>query len=349
MKKSGLLHKGLYWLNLLVALLLLVSFVLPYVPPKSFPTLSVLSLGVSPLILLNIVFASYWFLRLKTNFFLSGIILGISYFHFHPFVEFSSEGNTENYENHLKVLSYNVRLFNAYEKDPSKENVSEIISDIISTEQPDVFCIQEFYKEHSEDFSTYPYQYIHFKRRASKLGHAIFSKYPIIKEGAFDFEDSNNNALFVDIVKEEDTLRVYNLHLQSLSITPSVSSLQEGDTDRLRKRIGTSFSKQQDQVKRVLEHKKATNLPVLLCGDFNNTPFSYTYRKLKKGMNDAFLEKGNGLGRTYSFDSYPMRIDYIFGSKEMEVIRFETIKKSFSDHYPISATFAWSPKKKSKN
>lgn len=76
-------------------------------------------------------------------------------------------------------------------------------------------------------------------------------------------------------------------------------------------------------------------------GDFNNTPFSYTYHTLQAGMQDAFVERGHGLGTTFLFDSYPMRIDYILVSPQLNVLSFETVKKSFSDHYPISATVGW--------
>ena len=336
----GIFKKILYGINIIVALLLVVSFILPYVPPKTSPTLSVLSLGVSPLLLINILFFIYWGIRLKKKALLSGFILCIAYFHFNPFFEFSSEGDVSKYDKKISLLSYNVRLFNAYEKNPT-EDVPKIISEIIKEEQPDIICIQEYYREHEVDFSAYPYQYTYFKRRLTKLGHAIFSKYPLIEKGAFDFLESNNNGIYADVIVNEDTLRVYNLHLQSLRITPTVSSLQEGNKDKLRKRIGNSFAKQQEQVVQVLAHKNKSKYPVLLSGDINNTPFSYIYKELQKDMKDAFIERGNGLGTTYSFDSYPMRIDYIFTSNSFEVLKFNTIKKSFSDHYPISTIVGW--------
>ncbi|MBV1923361.1 MAG: endonuclease/exonuclease/phosphatase family protein [Flavobacteriaceae bacterium] len=337
----GILKKILYGLNSLVAILLVISFILPYVPPQTSPTLSVLSLAVSPLILINILFFFYWTIRLKKKALLSGLILLIAYFHFNPFFEFSSEGDVSNYENNLTLLSYNVRLFNAYEKNPKEKNVPGIISEIIKEQQPDIISIQEYYREHEVDFSAYPYQYKYFKRKTTKLGHAIFSKYPLIEKGAFDFLESNNNGIYADVIVNSDTLRIYNLHLQSMSITPSVSSIQEENKDRLRKRIAGAFVKQQNQVVQVLAHKTTSKYPVLLSGDFNNTPFSYTYKELQNDMKDTFIERGNGIGTTYSFDSYPMRIDYIFTSKSFDVLKFNTVEKTFSDHYPIVTTVGW--------
>ncbi|HBC03293.1 MAG: endonuclease [Aequorivita sp.] len=338
MRKS--LNKFIYWGNLLAAFLLLISFILPYLPPRSFPTLSLLSLVVSLLIIVNIIFAIYWAIQFRRRFFVSFTVLLISYFYFNVFYEVSSEGDASQYKNTLSVLSYNVRLFNAYEKNP-KADAPQIISEMLFEESPDVVCVQEYYKPNTIDFSMYPHQYIHFKSEKAKLGHAIFSKYPLINTGAFDFEETYNNTLYADVVKDTDTIRIYSLHLQSLGIIPRVSFLQESDNEKLRKRVSRAFEMQQNQVEAILEHKSKTKHPVILSGDFNNTPFSYSYRKLKDGMQDAFRERGNGLGTTFKFEKYPMRIDYIFASEGLEILLFDTLKKTFSDHYAVRATVGW--------
>lgn len=333
-------NKLIYWGTLLAAILLLISFVLPYLPPKRFPTLSLLSLIVSLLILVNMLFAIYWAVQRNRNFFLPFAVLFISYFYFNVFYEVSSEGDASQFKNTLSVLSYNVRLFNAYEKHPGTE-VSQIIDEILFEEHPDIVCVQEYYKPNTVDFSIYPYQYIHFKSEKAKLGHAIFSKYPLLNTGGFDFHDTYNNTLFADVVKGKDTLRIYSVHLQSLGIIPRVSFLQDSDNEKLRKRVSGAFEKQQNQIEAILEHRKQTKYPVIVCGDFNNTPFSYSYRKLKEGMQDAFRERGNGLGTTFKFEKFPMRIDYIFASEGLEIISFDTMKKTFSDHYAVRATVGW--------
>lgn len=339
MRKLGFFNKVVFLCNVIFALLLVVSFVLPYLPPQRFPTLSLLSLGVSPLIVVNIIFVLYWLVQFKRQLWLSAIILVIAFFHFNSFYEISSEVDASKYKNSLRILSFNVRLFNAYEKDQSKD-VGKIINTILKTETPDLICIQEYYRSDKIDFSAYPYQYIHFKADREKLGHAIFSKYPLINTGAFDFEFTGNNILYADVVKGNDTLRVYNLHLQSLKIIPT-AVLQEEDTGRLRIRISHAFQIQQQQVAQLLKHKEKSKYPVLLCGDFNNTPFSYTYQKVSKGMKDAFVKRGNGLGTTFLFDKYPMRIDFILTDPSFDVLRFKTIRNTFSDHYPITATVGW--------
>lgn len=350
MKKSRILEKFIFWINCIAAFFLVVSFVLPYLPPKSYPTVSLLSLIVSPLILLNIIFALYWLLRGKMKLLLSTGVLIMAYFFFNSFIEFSSEGDANQFESTLKVMSYNVHLFNAYEEN-SLVNVSETISEILGSTRPDIVCIQEYYRDQKLDFSAYPFQYIHFKKTKTKegvlkenvLGHAILSKYPIVNRGAFDFKATYNNSIYVDIVKGRDTIRVYNLHLESMGVVPKVSYLQEENTTKLLSRMSYGFMGQQTHIEEILAHRANSPYPVLFSGDFNNTPFSYVYREMKKDMKDSYLERGNGLGTTYLFDSYPMRIDYILASETFEIVNFETIKKTFSDHYPIIATVGWSP------
>ncbi|MGO3182172.1 MAG: endonuclease/exonuclease/phosphatase family protein [Aequorivita sp.] len=335
-------NKLIYWGNLLAALILLISFVLPYLPPKSFPTLSLLSLFVPLIIIVNILFALYWAIQLRARFFLSFTLLLISYFYFNVFYEMSAEGDTSQYNHTLSVLSYNVRIFNGYEKNPDlKTKGIEIMSEILKEEDLDVVCIQEYYRFNKIDFSAYPYKYIHYRKPRSEVGYAYFSKYPLINTGGFDFKKSSNNTLYADVVKGKDTIRVYNVHLQSMGILPRVSYLQETDNEELKNQISTVFEKQQNQINTILKHQSRTKHPIIVCGDFNNTPFSYTYRMLKNDMQDAFRERGNGLGTTFEFDRFPMRIDYILASKGLDFLNFETIDKTFSDHRAIMATVGW--------
>lgn len=340
MKKLGIVNKFVFWGNWLAALLLVATFVVPYLAPSNFPKLSLASLAVSPLISLNILFLIYWLFQKWKKIWLSGTALLIAYFHFGPFVEFSSEGDPTEYRNTLSVLSYNVRLFNAYEKDVDTIEVANVISELIEKKQPDVICVQEYYEPNSADFSDYPYSFIHF-RENHKMGHAIFSKFPLENKGAFNFKDSHNNSIYADVVKDNERIRVYNLHLQSHGILPNMEYLQGGESDQLRTRMSAVFVKQETQVDQILKHKATSPYPVLLCGDINNTRFSYIYGKLKDGMNDAFLDKGNGIGTTFKFDFYPIRIDYIFTSPSLEVVSFEAMDDSFSDHKPISTTIGW--------
>ncbi|MGV6829248.1 MAG: endonuclease/exonuclease/phosphatase family protein [Flavobacteriales bacterium] len=341
MKK--ILHKILILLTYSFSFLLLVSLLSSFISPRTVPFLSIASLIIFPLIIINSLFAFYWLLKKRSKFFISTLPLACSFFVFGSPYQFSKthQQNLANENNQISLVSFNVRLFNAYESTSDSQKVSTRIASIINDQQPDIFCIQEYYQPNTIDFSEYPYHYIHFKRRATKLGHAIFSKYPILNQGAFDFENSNNNALYVDILKDKDTLRVYNLHLQSLRINPNINALQEENKDRLRKRISKTFEQQQDQVEKILKHQSTSKYPIILCGDFNNTSYSYIYRQLSHSMKDTFKEAGTGFGGTYLFDNYPIRIDFVLVSPLFKVQEFLTLNETFSDHFPIYSKLSW--------
>lgn len=339
MRKLGVLNSLLYAVNILVAFLLLCSFILPYLSPQKVGWIALLSIAVSPLILCNVLFFVYWCLRLRKQAILSGLILLASWLLFHSFFKFSSTSEIET-NNTLSVLSYNVRLFNAYEPKSDLLEIEEF-KQLVGSEKPDVIFIQEYYKEKPITIEGYPFSYVHYKRDNIKLGHAIFSKYPLLNKGAFDFNYSYNNILFADIVKANDTLRLYNLHLQSLGIKPEVDLIQSEKREIIFNRVSSAFKKQERQMLTLLEHAAKNKYKTVLGGDFNNTAYSYVYQKLAQHYQDGFQEKGSGLGTTFWVKHYPMRIDYLMASKEVDVLSFKTFTSTFSDHNPIFMRVGW--------
>lgn len=271
---------------------------------------------------------------------LSVIVLILTYLQFGSILQLGNSEDPAQHRNELKLLTHNVRLFNAYEENVDMEKVAADIAAMFDSHDPEVVILQEYYKPHSVDFSEYPYQFIHFKDD-HKLGHAIFSKFPIAGRGAFDFEGTSNNSIYADIVKNGDTVRIYNLHLQSMGILPDVEYLQEGDKDRIRYRMANTFRAQANQVQKIIEHSKTSPYPAIYAGDFNNTQFSYIYKKLAREKKDAFKEKGQGLGTTFWFDFYPMRIDYVLCPDTFDVKSFEIPSTSTSDHFAIVTQLGW--------
>lgn len=336
-----LISRILFLINIFFFLALLILFIFPFLPPSKFPLTAVLSLGTPVIILINICFTIFWLLTLNKRFLLSFFAVVAAFVLFNIFPAISTSKSASDFENGLKVMTYNVRLFNAYEKKKNFPDVKTTMASYIEKEQPDVICFQEFYRKNPVDFKDYPYKFIHFKRKGDQLGNAIYSKYPLRNTGAFDFKNSNNNTLYADVIKGKDTIRVYSLHLQSHGVIPEVQFLQEQNTEKLFRQLHNRFVQQEKQVKAILNHKSKTTYPVLIMGDFNNTPFSYSYKKLKTNMNDAFREAGSGMGSTFSFAGFPMRIDFILASPSLEVTSFETLKGTFSDHRAITAQLSW--------
>ena len=327
--------KIIFFINSLVAAILLLSYFLPYVAPKNFAFLSVLSLAVPLLIILNALFMLYWLLKAKKQLLLSGLVLLLGYSYVASLYKFSSSKNVEN-DNNISIMTYNVRLFNLYNWIDSDSIEQDIIS-LIKKENPDVICFQEYHPHERIDLSSYKYKYEKLSGNRVRNGQAIFSKYPMANSGSVEFPNTANNAIFADIIKNNDTVRVYNVHLQSLRIDANVENLKTEDSERLIKKAGETFKMQQEQAELVVKHKEQSPYKMIICGDFNNTAYSYVYNEIKGNLKDGFEEAGNGFGRTFDFKYFPVRIDFIFVDEDFEVNSLKVFKEKLSDHYPIRA------------
>lgn len=338
MGKLSFINKMIYFINVIFAVLLLLSFTLPFLPPKTFSFLSVINLGVSFLILINGAFFLYWLLKLKRQFILSLLILLIGYFSFGSLYKFSKSTKVESSEN-MKIMNYNVRLFNVYNWIPEAGIETKIV-DFIKTEAPDVLSMQEYHPHKNINLSFFKYKFEKLSGKKTKYGQAIFSKFPIINSGSIEFPNTANNAIYVDIVKGNDTIRIYNIHLESMRINAKVESLKNENSERVFKKISTTFKMQQLQTELFLEHKKSCTYKMVICGDFNNTAFSYVYRKIKGNLNDTFKEAGSGFGRTHDFILFPVRIDFIFANDAFSINGFKAYNNHYSDHFPIMTTLS---------
>ncbi|MGJ8549162.1 endonuclease/exonuclease/phosphatase family protein [Winogradskyella wichelsiae] len=336
MKGLKLGSKILFFINSLVAFLLLISYILPYIPPKNFASLSVLSLGVPLLILFNIVFFLYWLLRVKKQMLLSLFVLLLGWSYINSMYKFSSSEDVVDDDN-FTIMSFNVRLFNRFGWLP-KKTVKEDILNFIETENPDILCLQEYRNGDPVELEGY-YNFNAKHTEGVKSGQTIFSKFPIINSGSLEFPNTYNNAIFVDVVKQKDTIRIYTIHLQSSGIQTDVEKLKEETSGHLFKQVRSTFKEQQNQVELYLEHKSKSNYKTIVTGDFNNTPYSYIYRMVKgDDLKDTFEDAGNGFGKTYDFKYFPMRIDFILADKDFKVNSFKTFDIKLSDHYPIKTT-----------
>ncbi len=341
MKGLNWFDKFLFFLNALFAVILLFSYLLPYIPPNYFAPLSVFSLAVPFLIVANLIFFIFWLIRLRRQMLLSLVVLLIGFNHVTSVYEISSTDEKIGNEEELKVLSYNVRQFNEYGWAEDLD-IPEKISDFVKEVDPDVISMQEYYTGELKVAQSFPHKYIKLKTKSAEFGLAIFSKYPILKTGSLDFlTSSNNNGIYADIKKGNDTIRFINIHLQSFGVKPNLNKLKKRETKRVFLGMGQTFVQQQQQMEVVLDLIKQTPYEkIVVLGDFNNTAYSYIYREVKsQGFYDAFKETGNGFGKTFNLRSFPLRIDFILPSESMKILTFENYYVPYSDHYPITATF----------
>lgn len=333
MKKLSFIDKIVFFFNSLIATMLLLSYLLPHVAPKNFALLSVLSLAVPLLIILNILFVVFWLLKVKKQLLLSLFVLLIGYKYVSSLYKFSSSKHIENDKN-LTLMNYNVRLFNVYNWIDDSDITAQIMS-FIKTEDPDIISFQEFHLNDKIDMTLYEHKYENLAGDRMTHGQAIWSKFPIINSGSVEFKDTANNAIFADIVKDEDTIRVYNVHLQSSGINANVEELKKEESEKLLKRVAKTFRMQQDQAELFIKHKESSPHKVIICGDFNNTAYSYVYKLIKGDLSDTFEEAGNGFGRTFDFKYFPVRIDFILADKAFNINHFNSFEPKLSDHFPI--------------
>lgn len=346
MRKLSWFNKIMLFLNIVLAIATFVAYILPLLAPTFFPLLSVLTLSLPFLLTLNLLFFIYWSIQLKRQLLVSGVVLLIGITFINKFYKFT-ETNLPETENDFKVMSYNVRLFNKFGWS-EKQTVPLEISDFVKENNPDILCMQEFSHTKGFDYSAYKHRYIISQGNKIKTGQAIFSKFKIIDTGQIVLPHSNNNLIFADIKKGKDTIRVYSMHLQSIKISPDVTEISEDinginqkKSEQIFKRISLAFRKQQAQAQLIMDHKKKCQYPIIICGDMNNSAFSYVYRIIKGDLQDAFQVAGSGFGKSYDFTYYPARIDYIFADKKIKIKNFRNFPEIVdSDHFPIMARMA---------
>lgn len=285
-------------------------------------------------------------------------LIGINYF-FRLFAFGETIETPINAKTSITVLSNNVQIFDLYEPDKEqKYKTRDSIFNYVITENPDIVCFQEFYnKDNPTDFQTidlfkkefkaidYHQRFIYKAVGRQHFGVIMFSRLPVIAKGDVNFENDDetnyNFCIYMDVVKNTDTFRVYNAHLQSFRISKIEPDTTKRDVVKnIVKKLKTTFPKRADQAISINEHIKNSPYPVIICGDFNDTPISFVYNQFHNHLTDAFLSCGTGIGATYVGKLPAGRIDYIFHSPELVSSNFITQKNVFSDHRAVSCTIS---------
>jgi endonuclease/exonuclease/phosphatase family metal-dependent hydrolase len=351
------LHKILLAVNVLLALALLLSYLAYLINPETFALPAFFGLAYPYILLINIIMIAIWAMLLRYEALISLFVIALGFTHLTNYFNFGKPAG--NKEDTFKVMSYNLRLFNYYENDdPDSEKK---VIDFLKAQKPDILCLQEFFingnpsqRESSVRAALGGKYFTHLKVIGSGknryYGIITFSKFPIISKGEIIHPRSSSLSIFTDIVIEKDTFRIFNNHLQSFRLKKMERSFLEEMTspddketlDEIRKisgRLKQGFirrSYQSQVVKAQIDHSP---YPVIVTGDFNDTPLSYSYRKIQKGLNDSFVSSGSGAGFTYKGNYPPNRIDYILYDNALESRSFEILKVKYSDHYPIVVHF----------
>jgi endonuclease/exonuclease/phosphatase family metal-dependent hydrolase len=344
---------------------LLLSYLTPFVHPNTFRLLPFFGLAYPIILIFTLFFLIIWTFAKSKWAIITLLVLVIGgKLHFRIVAFGSDEESIPSEDRVLNVMSYNVRLFDLYTASTdSRYEKRNAIFNYIQTENPDIICFQEFYhQDKPTNFSTrdtlikllnikdYHERYAHKLRGRQNFGVAILSKYPMIAKGDVMFSTQGNNdfnyCVYVDIVKNQDTFRVYNVHLQSIRLQQEDYSVFEDGANQVEEKKSTirlladklliAYPKRADQARTVAEHIETSPYPTIVCGDFNDTPMSYAYNQFNKKLTDAFRNCSSGIGTTYVGKVPAGRIDYIFHSPELKSSNFVIQKEAFSDHRAIS-------------
>lgn len=341
-----LLDKIVFIISLCAMLGMLGAYSASYINPNTFVIPSLLGLAYPYVLITNIILLLYWVVRWKKMawFPLAVILLGIP-----TFMTYygTNSNNDEKKGQDISILSYNIRYFDIY-KWSNQDNIQERLYDYLNQFKGDVICLQEFSNNDNvlnrqtviKKLSTYKYNYI-------DKDMAIFSRIPILGSGKIKFDKGHTSScIYTDVSIAGKTVRLYSVHLESYKMGPRerqfMKELAEGSgkdfpggVKSIISRLVNANKNRAKQAEQISAHLQDSPHPVILCGDFNDTPLSYTYRKIKGDLKDGFIEKGRGLGNTYIGEFPSFRIDYILHSPTFETISYSRGSMNLSDHYPV--------------
>lgn len=361
-KERGLIGKLLVFVLTLLALIGLVAMALSVangrVAPKSFIWTSYFGLAFWVIFLFNVlVFMALLALRSR-RVWIAVLALAVAV----PGIRKSySLGKQETADSFFRVMSYNVHNFKHIDGKTDSEDFANAIIRLVRENNPDVMCCQEFSafkkgKSRNQCINLFKqdagFQYVYYNQKRCFAGNVIFSKYPLSKvdeESGFGQENTYGTMAEVD-AGEKGRFYVANVHLLSYNITDSeIDKLMSGsdrgnDMDTIRmtviRKLKYAVEKRSDQVVSMLDGLPEVDSPVIVCGDFNDPPLSYTYRQMQKaGFSDTFTMVGRGIKPTYAGKLPLLRIDYIWGKEGVKPLDFKRIRYKASDHYPILLDF----------
>ena len=329
----------------IAAAALLISYLALFLNPADHPVVMFFGLYYIPILLINVflllvaIFLHPRALLILLVAILPALLLA------DRFVKFGRDENGHTGPA-VKVLTYNLGKYVAGGHRITEAEAVPGIKRVLAEQDADIVCLQEFALSDTTAFAeylpAYPYRAWRLFKGNKFFGNATLSKYPIVNKETLLFPQSCNLALITDIDVAGHTVRIYNCHLESYSIsfTTLVQRLfhKETFTDevvQVHERLREATRRRMDQVDAVLQSETQCSIPAFLCGDFNDSPLSYTYQQLIRTKKDSFVEAGSGMGSSYSLLWPMLRIDYILLPQEFSAGEHETLRVPWSDHYPV--------------
>lgn len=340
-------------LSAAVAVTMAVTFFVPYVNPARVWFFPILGLAAPAIYVATVILALYWIIRwrwLRAGVMLLLVVAGLFRVSLFYRPEFRRVYGGDAYDRAaFKVMTYNVRSFYNNQGKASVEDVLRLIDEV----NPDIICMQEFNARLAEQYEGFAllgekYETAVFGRtEAPDSVYAapmlVLSKYHILRSGTVL---TPRSAVWADVLMGEDTVRIFNNHLRSTAINAS-------DNEFITNRLFLTDTAREEKVRSIVRRYRensvlraaqvdsiagvidATRTRRIVCGDFNDTPMSYVYRTMARGLEDAFSECGSGYSHTFRGFFNTLRIDYILRSEGFETLSYEVPDVDYSDHHPV--------------
>jgi endonuclease/exonuclease/phosphatase family metal-dependent hydrolase len=336
--RGSLFENLLKWVNLFVIFLALVSYLSALINPDKFWLPAVVGLGFPAYIVGNFLFAIYWLFRRRTYFWFSLLCLLAGLPHYGAWFNLSL-GDSSG-EDTITVMTFNTAGMHHFNSD--KPETAQTYRQLFRSASPDILCVQEVYTDGalkgmlaSTDYEGY------FK----SFGTAVFTSFPILESGNVQLDTFGSFAAWLDVEVNGKPLRVYSVHLKSNQFSSTALEVaRHGDIREKRtwsqvkfifSRYSTFVQVRARQVKQLAEHIRQSPHPVLVCGDFNDTPISYIYHCIAEDLQDSFKAGGNGFGFTFASFFPFLRIDYVFADPSIRILDHRVLRNSLSDHKPV--------------
>lgn len=330
---------NLFWtINIIAAIAIVAAFIAPFINPNHIGVVAYFGIGFPILLYINTFFVIFWLFVKRKYMWLSLllILLGFPMISRHLQI-FPKRTDTKE---GIKILSYNIRNFQQLGS-KNKKSTMESIAHLISGQKPDIVCIQEFPKT-----KKIPKGIINLDMPAyGQGGNIIFTKLKVVNQGIVISEKDNKFGIYTDILFHNDTVRVINIQLLSYSVSRELEMYE--NTEKVnRKRflfsvaskLNSGFTRRVNETEKLTKAISKSHYPIILCGDFNDPPDSFTYQKIiSTGLKDAFVESGTGYGNTYKWSFPKVRIDYIMTSNKFDIYNYNVLHTNLSDHYPVEA------------
>ena len=335
-------------LNLVAVSALGIASISVFLSPEIIWGAALFGMAYPYLLVLNLIFIVLWAIIKPIFTLFSLVVILAGYNHIGNYLQLSGR---QTQEKGVRIISYNVKYFMGATGFPNKENADHIL-DYLRQNNADIICLQEVRLNKRQVFDISNHRlpeitHMQLAHSSNAGGQLTMTRFPILNMGEIRFKNTGNMIIFTDILMNSDTVRIYNCHLQSYRLRPTeINTIDSIDFEshqlnkekliELSVKFRSALIKRAEQAATLREHLNKCPYPVIVCGDFNDTPVSFTYRTVRGNLKDSFTESGQGTANTYNGKLPSFRIDYILYSPKFTSYNFEVSTLNHSDHYPIS-------------